>query len=84
MLMDGRFARPRFSFAGAKKGTTRPAFMANALVLAARLGARVFSARVRAPENYDHINCETGLVKGKGRGGACLSVFRYSGFVRSI
>jgi hypothetical protein len=32
---------------------------------------------------YDHINCETGSVQGKGRGGACLSVFRYAGFVVS-
>ena len=39
--------------------------------------------RERAPENYGHFNCETGSAKEKGRGGACLSVFRYSGFVRS-
>src|SRR5580704_18991183 len=46
-----------------------------------------FSAREtrmdRALEKYDQVKRETGPVQGKGRGGACLSVFRYSGFVRS-
>ena len=62
-------------------------FMTSTSVLAARLGARVFR---RAIENgarlqeCGHVKRETGSVQGKGRGGACLSVFRYSDFVRSI
>ena len=39
--------------------------------------------RERAPAKYDHVKRETGPVRGKGRGGACLSVFRYASFARS-
>jgi hypothetical protein len=37
----------------------------------------------RALGKYDHVKRETGPVQGKGRGGACLSVFRYVRFARS-
>src|SRR5580700_8703836 len=37
----------------------------------------------RAPEKYGHVKRETGSGQGKGRGGACLSVFRYVRFARS-
>jgi hypothetical protein len=35
-------------------------------------------ANNRTPIKYRHVQHETGSVQGKGRGGACLSVFRYS------
>jgi len=139
MVMDGRFARPRFSFACAwKRGGQRErdaasllphsasktrvnalmgekdrmrgfgrrslilnlpnpltptlsplgrgnsqllrTFMASIPVLAARLGARVYSARDRewiaCLQKCGHVKRETGPVQEKGRGGACLSVFR--------
>ena len=61
-------------------------FMASASVLAARLGARVFfcarSRMDRVLGKYGHVKRETGPVQGKGRGGACLSVFRYVRFAR--
>jgi hypothetical protein len=37
----------------------------------------------RALAKDGHVKRETGPIQGKGRGGACLSVFRYAGFVVS-
>jgi hypothetical protein len=73
-------------------------FMASASVLATRhkrVHARL--RRAMAPEfsfardrecfarlqKCGHVKRETGPVQGKGRGGACLSVFRYVRFARS-
>ncbi len=53
-------------------------FMANASVLATRLGARVFlraNRELRAPAHCCHQS-RNRFGPGKGRGGACLSVFR--------
>ena len=41
------------------------------------------TANNRAPIKYRHVKRKTGPVQGKGRGGACLSVFRYVRFARS-
>jgi hypothetical protein len=60
--------------------------MASLFRLAALLSPSFF---LRAIENgarlqkCGHVKRETGSVQGKGRGGACLSVFRYVRFARS-
>jgi hypothetical protein len=63
--------------------------MPSSSVVAARFSRATFRhARDREwiarLQKCGHVKRETGSVQGKGRGGACLSFFRYSGFARSI
>jgi hypothetical protein len=37
--------------------------------------------RIARLQECRHVKYETGPVQGKGRGGACLSIFRYASFV---
>jgi hypothetical protein len=61
--------------------------MARLSRLAARFAAAFYRAREREwiarLQKCSHVKRETDPVQGKGRGGAWLSVFRYTSFARS-